>query len=698
VEDAVKRWVILVVVLAMTHVARADDAACLEVAKGRLRTAPAVPTVIFFSKPAGKPRGTQIKGDSTTLMAGDVVYFFAKADTPIPADLGLCADTKIDLKFVDRSPKCKGGLFTFNYTRTCDAAAPPPAPAPPASQAPPPVPGDMVADILKRADAPDSKKMIENAGGATIAAEVVQILGQIVADRASAAAYGLLTDKAKVWLKCSDKEPLFESTCELIKTLRLQDLAMAPDQLRGTLTQDALRYVKKKTRGVVSITAAASSAIHVVLAPQASQPSPPQPADDGCAPANKDIRCAISRYLENHIIPAIAKPIDALTGHSSQAMVQTLIADGLAKLQANTVAELCGLKPREQILATVAVAFTKCKLDQSTDCAIMQVVDTINNQCTDTAEKLDDYQVGYARSLAGHLWEAATLKKDTSASDEPKRLVAGLEASFEVACMYANAAAGPYECKLLPKHGDPLEPSEAVAVTHDVVIAAANRDGGGIAAAFVRFLVRILPADDDVTQRKGLRILSTISAYAATYFSSEKGSEDAHDRRTALLESLTRDMTQRSDRGGDAIWSLGGSLRGVLGGRLGRGYETSSGDKYGTALWAPLSLPLGFAYDSLWETDDNKRRGLHLEFGVIDLAQYLSWEEGFKISEPNVEDALTPSFTLSYAFGWELPMFLGVTVGYTPSFDFNSDSENDKRGSWNIGGTLGFYVPLLDLN
>ena len=53
---------------------------------------------------------------------------------------------------------------------------------------------------------------------------------------------------------------------------------------------------------------------------------------------------------------------------------------------------------------------------------------------------------------------------------------------------------------------------------------------------------------------------------------------------------------------------------------------------------------------------------------------------------------------LAEAVGWELPFFLGVTAGYTPSFDFDSDRDDDKRGAFNLGATLGVYVPLLDFN
>ena len=176
----------------------------------------------------------------------------------------------------------------------------------------------------------------------------------------------------------------------------------------------------------------------------------------------------------------------------------------------------------------------------------------------------------------------------------------------------------------------------------------------------------------------------------AIWYTSGASPEDAHKQRTALLESLTRDMTVRTDRGGDSIFSLGGSLRVVGGGRIGRSVD----GKHPAALASPLSLTLGFGLDYLFA---DSRNGIHLEAGVLDLGQYLAWDEGLKLSTPDLGAALSPSFTIAYFWHRELPVFLGATVGYTPSYDFTADGSK-PHGAFNAGVTLGVYVPLFDVN
>lgn len=113
-----------------------------------------------------------------------------------------------------------------------------------------------------------------------------------------------------------------------------------------------------------------------------------------------------------------------------------------------------------------------------------------------------------------------------------------------------------------------------------------------------------------------------------------------------------------------------------------------------TAFWGPLSLPLGFGLDYLQE---RHRGGLHVEFSVLDLGQYLSWDQGGQVATPDLTDAFAPALTLAWYWGRETPMFVGVTGGYSPGFDFDR-TDDELRGSWNVAATLGVYIPLLDLN
>jgi hypothetical protein len=189
---------------------------------------------------------------------------------------------------------------------------------------------------------------------------------------------------------------------------------------------------------------------------------------------------------------------------------------------------------------------------------------------------------------------------------------------------------------------------------------------------------------------------------AATYTGGDTSSTDAHQRRTALLESLTRDMTNRTDRAGDTIASFGGSLRLVLGGRISRARtEAGNTQKRDYAVWGPLSLPLGFGLDVLGGkpgATGSDARGFHLELGILDLGQYLSFDGAATLETPDVTSAFAPSVTLGYAFGRELPFIVGVTGGFTPAYDFDPKRDDDRRGAWMVGVTAGVYVPLFDFN
>src|SRR5262249_32405186 len=93
--------------------------------------------------------------------------------------------------------------------------------------------------------------------------------------------------------------------------------------------------------------------------------------------------------------------------------------------------------------------------------------------------------------------------------------------------------------------------------------------------------------------RRALRLMGALLQYAETF--SKEGTKDEaqslNDRRPKTLESLTREMTDRTGRENDSIFSLGGSLRGVGGVRL-----DPSGAK--PTILGPLSLPLGIGYQS----------------------------------------------------------------------------------------------------
>ncbi|MFN0249378.1 MAG: hypothetical protein ACKV2T_21005 [Kofleriaceae bacterium] len=673
--------------------------------------------------------------------SGEVVVYFHDNKAPAPAMFGLTALPQVWPE--DQVAACTR-LRQFEYSRTMPSV---PDAERRQSRAPSTI-GEVARAYRQPRSSATPTGMLS-----TVGAEAVQILGQIVVDRASTAAYALLSKKVQKWLGCKAPE-VFKETCDVVGHLRLQDLAMAPDQLRAALAKDAW-------------------AAFQTLIPHQDELPPETPAVVKAQPSSFEKQ--LHALVVSQLLPALGVPVGELSGNGPEAVLRAVVDRGLALIDegstalnttstnslgitrsalerqidktdlpdtvkqklkdkikdagaeiqkeidgtldqiedaaksalatnaARAKAELailadqiydevyCDLGDYHAVLSTVALAFAACTA-QGGSCSIMQKVDEIDGTCAD-GERMTDDQRAHARSIAGHVWDAATLDKGTSGADRPARLIAALEASFDIACMYASPRLGPYACSIAPEASDAITHPEKIAVARDVILAAARRDGAALAASFVRGLVRITAAPkEEAAYSRGMRVLSTIAAYAATY-TGDATDEEAHAGRTELLESLTKDMTVRTARGGDTIWSVGGSLRAVIGGRIGR----SNGDKTGdTTIWTPLSVPLGFGIDSLWE-ERGEQRGFHVEIGILDLGQYLSWEEGPELAEPEIADAFSPSLTVAVAWGWEIPIIAGFSAGYTPAFDFGSQG-NGKRGAFNVGFVIGAYVPLFDFN
>jgi hypothetical protein len=142
-------------------------------------------------------------------------------------------------------------------------------------------------------------------------------------------------------------------------------------------------------------------------------------------------------------------------------------------------------------------------------------------------------------------------------------------------------------------------------------------------------------------------------------------------------------MTDRTGRLGDNIWSIGGALR-VTGGWWFR----SGGDG---AFYGPLSLPLGVAVDLYAE---KAARGFHFEVSAVDLARYLSYQNGGKVNEVKVTDAFTPGFGAAYFFGASLPLTIGVHGSYSPRYQFTDAATH----AFSLAAEVGLYVPLIDIN
>ncbi|RKG60788.1 hypothetical protein D7X30_07685 [Corallococcus sp. AB011P] len=201
------------------------------------------------------------------------------------------------------------------------------------------------------------------------------------------------------------------------------------------------------------------------------------------------------------------------------------------------------------------------------------------------------------------------------------------------------------------------------------------------------------PQDQERNLERGTRVLGALLSYAATYESpSTNGEERAQlqARRKETLKALTDIATDRKDRTGESIVSLG----------INAGFITIGGrkiaDESGLKLqWAQLGLPLGIAYQRFCE--DSFLDGLHAQLSILDLGQYAAFDNDGNATAPRWQTALVAGLQAGAIIGSpENPFVIGLDLRYSPALFPAANEQNN--GAMSFGLFVGYYVPLLDLN
>ena len=184
----------------------------------------------------------------------------------------------------------------------------------------------------------------------------------------------------------------------------------------------------------------------------------------------------------------------------------------------------------------------------------------------------------------------------------------------------------------------------------------------------------------------------------------------ARQARKKALESLIDSATDRRDRGGAKIYSLGIPVGFAFGGRFAPGddlHYPSVHSAYDADVLMQLRLPLAIARQRL--PAENGCVGTHLAFWVADLGQ-------FTRSKPSgASDAL--SWKDFVGFGAQAGVLLGTSShavvlalegSWSPGLyakDVNIDNMSGDgthvhhlSGAFTLGATLAYYVPLFDFN
>jgi hypothetical protein len=525
--------------------------------------------------------------------------------------------------------------------------------APPAAAAPPDRPPLLTLDELVRdypTAAPVPGGVAQSLGASELAADALQAVGQVVVGRASRAALELVRDKIAEGLRCTAGADAggptrFPRTCAVVGALRLQDLEQRGHVLLDALFRDAL---EQALSGTPAEAQAALEPLMLTLVPE------------------------VSRLLGGH------------AGRGAEVVAHRIIESAMTDLKRvgarqRLVLTSGGTSRGWSAVALAALAHAQCAARAGTHGALLSlshcpVDDYVRGAAAEAG--LDDAAVlTRGHELARLLLDAMTLQQNDAAAFR-ERAGSAASAAFVATCLGIDASAELKGCP--PSHELGPSPSALgrLALARFLTNAAIDGDPNALVVAAVA-------ASRDRADRRtkrALRLLGGLLQYTATYDDRGPG---GHERRVRLLEDLSDEMSSREERAGDAVWSLGGSLR--VGGGARFGVDSKS-----MAFYGPLSLPLGVGLQTVPE----RGFGLHVEVSAFDLGQYLSFEEGGRVRKPELADALAPSLMVGAALGKSMPVIVGATVGYSPQFAFS----DKQRGAINVGLALGLYVPLLDLN
>lgn len=488
-------------------------------------------------------------------------------------------------------------------------------------------------------------------GAADVAAEALQILGQIVVDRATDRAYQLAKERLESLLHCRDKATKFTRTCEVVLPLRVQELASSGQALEAALLADVLNEL-----------------------------SPAVPEG-----LSKDAWDAFRTSL----LPMLLHPTRSLTPAAASNLAQQVVALGIRPRSGE---KFCKLDTPARALQLVAAGVLQCQasvaaggsLSTLASCPVGLVMENLAAAASCGDDKLPPAAMTVARAIAQNVIAAVTVTVREGGARA--QLEHATDALFLAACI----GNGDTDCDEAS-----TRTAKWLRLARRASHALLEQDTNMLVAVAFDALVTLdeIVKDEQKAgeRRRGLSLVAALLEYTATYQPNTEAAETTtspaqpspHERRTQILKSLTQEMTNRTGRAQDAIFSLGGTLRGVGGLRFASGART---------FWGPLALPLGIGYQS---ATGKRGWGFHGELGVVDLGQYVSFSKGGEVQKPKLEDVLTVTGGIGAYYGKDMPLTIALTGGYSPHYQ---ESASGSRGAWNLGIGVGIYVPLFDLN
>jgi hypothetical protein len=253
-------------------------------------------------------------------------------------------------------------------------------------------------------------------------------------------------------------------------------------------------------------------------------------------------------------------------------------------------------------------------------------------------------------------------------------------------------------------------PKNAVSAARTLANAAIDRDlGNGLVAAFALIgnaIAAYCKTQGDICKvpltnaqvQKTFGLLNAFATYAATYREPNPTQDDDPTAATELertrLEQRKRAMEQLIETFADRSNRLTGEV--IVSAGVGVGFAISwtkknVGSGFNTDVIPGLSLPLGLGLEVT-----GRPVGFYLHAALLDVAQYATVDTQGNIADPNPATAVFFGGTAALRFGSpNLPILVGITGGYAPGLRL---MEDQKKGTTRIGFFAGTYVPFLDFN
>lgn len=500
-------------------------------------------------------------------------------------------------------------------------------------------------------------------------------------------------------------EPLaFPRTCELVTTLRLEDLLASGkalllalrDDLRFTLLGEAMRRLDQEAKLPVGVGTALLAFANAAI-------------DHGGADelAVHALIESLGRDWLQVAVSALGNPKSRqalAAAHSVNSCDKNCLNDVRRSLEAATTGlAAVSLEAKDAVAvlldygctARLAVAvLERCSAGGCTPSAIADYLQrpqahfSVEKElpaslCWSKADDTDTYrQAPEALAPARQLvLDGLRLVAPVAESKGAERAKAALRLAAEL----LRLAGGLEESTLQP----------AV----EFAIALVDEDYGSALARLSGLLRAHFANDKRVALRKLSSFLGAVASYAEVYRAT-KDSDPAAARkaRKAALESLIDSATDRAERGGDRVVSLGSNVGLAM-------TWSSLYQRNDDALRQPtpgLRVPLGLSVQ--WLPQPRANYGLYLSAQLADLGQFVRRGDGADAMEDLTwADFVAPGLEAGLPLGFLDPAInLGLHLSYAPTLGLTTPGgdgvERRSAGVWRFGVHLSYYVPFFDFN